>query len=448
MDEDYSRKTDRRRLLAVLGTGATGFLAGCSGGDSGSQPSDDDNTTSNPEPGDSTDNGNESSSSGNGAENTTEPENDNGTDDGGTGEPENLLQAANILDGDRQVLSSLTLGDGENATTNAEIYLGIEGDGEAQYTVQTNTDLEQLAQALNQEGTVTPENPVQLAELNWENLNDIEEQVNTQLQATAQNQGGQVNASLPITVQEDSLNLQEMHEDNLAKRERAIQNTEKSKGNYSHSFTDLENLRKIADFYGVDLEIAREDELINFLNTAHESTDNLKPKDLSSKYISTEPYDNGTAVTREFNQSLDPFEIIYKDNTFVGFEDGRIVNFTIGEQFPQAFEEFLAGDAPSIADETEGDEYTDWGFHETDVWEDNIVLFYGENLGIPGGREYEKFPIWSFNTIMMDPETGELRETFFNSQKNGEDEIVWEADPVHDYRNLKPERLGGYQFSY
>jgi hypothetical protein len=64
-------------------------------------------------------------------------------------------------------LSSLTLGDGENATTNAEIYLGVEGNGEAQYTSQTDTDLEQLAQPLNQEGTVTPEDPVKLAQLNW-----------------------------------------------------------------------------------------------------------------------------------------------------------------------------------------------------------------------------------------------------------------------------------------
>jgi hypothetical protein len=159
-------------------------------------------------------------------------------------------------------------------------------------------------------------------------------------------------------------------------------------------------------------------------------------------------------VNRIFDKPIGEFTINSDIHHWYAFGDERLTDFLAppenSENPPEAFEDFLAGDAPSIADETEGDEYTDWGFHETDFWEDNIVLFYGDNLGIPGATSYEKFPIWSFNTIMMDPETGELRETFFNSQKNGEDEIVWEADSVHDYRELEPERLENslYTFSY
>ncbi len=434
----------RRELLQTVGATGMAALAGCSGygsdGPSGNGQEDGSGIGENGTP---VNGGSNETDPGNGQQNGGE----NGSENGGQdGQPEELLESAEILDGQEQKLESLTLGDGEDATTNAEIYLGIEGNGEAQYTSQTDTDLEKLAKALNQEGTVTPENPVQLAELNWQNLN--EEQVNTQLQATAQNQGGQVNASLPITVQEDSLNLQKIYEDNLAKREEAIQNTKKSKGNYKHSFTDLENLRKIADFYGLDLNVVNGPVVFGVINDLDDSTRGLDSQDLSNIYTSSEPYDDGVMVSRNFTTGIDAFNTESEGFIWRGMGDGQIIQYTGGEEFPDTFEDFLAGDAPSIADETEGDEYTDWGFHETDVWEDNIVLFYGDNLGIPGATSYEKFPIWSFNTIMMDPETGELRETFFNSQKNGEDEIVWEADPVHDYRNLEPERLGGYQFSY
>ncbi len=97
MVEEHSQENDRRRLLSALGTGVTGLLAGCmGGGNSGGQPSDDDNRANNPEPGDSTDNGSGGSSPGNGRDNNTElgsngdsqPGNHNGSNDSENGEPE------------------------------------------------------------------------------------------------------------------------------------------------------------------------------------------------------------------------------------------------------------------------------------------------------------------------------------------------------------------------
>lgn len=451
MESGQDETRSRRRFLATaLGVGTVG-LAGCSGVNPSGQTGDGDEDTAN---GGENGQDNRSEPSGNGQENGTENNTgneSNGQPNGGeNGQPEDLLETVKILDGESQGLESLTLGDGDNATENAEIYIGIEGEQPARYMTQANTGVEAIAEALNAQGTVTPGKPDLMAQLNWENFNDIEEQVDTELQVTAQIPGEQETASIPITIQENGLDLEAMYKDNLAKRQEAIKNIPKTKNNYRNKFIDVENLIRIYDHYGIDIELVQATPLMNrFINNLDESTENLGPQDLSHKYKSSNPYE-GAVVVRDFDTGLNPFETIFEGKIWKGMEDGRIIQYTGGEEFPQEFQDFLNGERPSIADETEGDEYIDWGFDETDYWNDNIILYHGLNLNgaIPGATSYEKYPIWSFPTIMLDPETGEFREKFFNSREGGENESVkWEVDPVHDY-GLEPEQLERYQFAF
>lgn len=227
----------------------------------------------------------------------------------------------------------------------------------------------------------------------------------------------------------------------------------KSKGNYRTGFTDFENLRKIANFHGLDIEILHGEALFKeIINPLHESTSNLSKENLRFKYTNgsyNEVGLNGAAARREFDEELGSFEEQNGRTNWRSIGDNSLIQFDRFEeadspQPPEAFEDFLAGDEPSIADET-GDEYTDWGFHETEFWNDNIMLAYDVTLSgsIPVGREKEKYPVWSNIAITLDPETGEFREQLLNSQEGG----GWEVDPVHDYQ-LDPEQLERYTFSY
>jgi hypothetical protein len=468
MGKDASQENNRRRFLAALGTAAIGSLAGCSGDDqtgngeentgngvengvNNSEPSNDnggDNGSENGTPQNGQDNGgengpdDETGTGGNGQQNGGENGQENGTENGGeNGQPDALLEAAKILDGENQELDSLTLGDGENATTNAEIYVDADAETQTSYTAEiTYTGeepgiAEEIEQIFDLEGEIqNGEQATLIGEINYEQLKQqIDEEINAEIQVTveAEQTGEQETVKLPITLKEQNIDPEALRQRNLQNRQNFLRFVPQIQGKYEIYFEDIETMKAIADKHGVETT-PEADTFYDFLHQQDESLEGLNYSDVivSGLFTIQDPENPDELVSVQtyiFEPEIDSFETVdeggYQAAYLLSHEDyPHQLSLIGGTDFPEVFIDVLENEHPDLSQEIE-DDNSEYRFMQTDAYQDGIVFNWGNSTRINSLFSQKTVEPSDINAFRYHPQDGTVTDEHWE-WKEGSQEYV------------------------
>jgi len=443
---DAERGEHRRVFIKTVGVGVTGMLAGCLGDDTDTGGDDGDSTDGGADedkPSNAEDNGTDPDGNGegdgvpeNGGENGTGNETNpggNGQENGGEGDqPDELLEAARILDGEDQELDSITLGEENDAVTSQNLTLETEGTGEAEYTAQIEYNgeepgfAEELEQMLENTGEINIGEQINIGQLQYEQIkNQIQENTDANININIQQGETTEELSLDLEILADLLDAEKMKQTNDQNIQQAMKKVPHSPEGYSTlKFFDIENLRRVAEHYGIEYQ--EEDGLIDVvIQPLTEDTEDLDYTNMISDFgFRTEGdvvYDDYARIwffDKDIGKFTGNFNGDKSSSTLKSFSDeGNYISRTVGS-FPDSLESFYADENhPSIL---EGGDYPLFEFEE---FEDDIVLKFIVGAQFNTGSVFERVPMGNdpynnVNVVKYNPEDDNFTEEIWFYREN------------------------------
>ena len=456
----------RRDMLAVLG--ALVSTAGCSGNDDDEPDDDPDDTepddTPNDEPTD---------------EPEDEPDNDepdDDTDDSGddddTGpgdDPENggedgLVEAVSILDGEDDIEDEFVMGFQRPLENELDLQIYAEGSGNANYSVELvdGSEIpEDLAEEFYHEGELKLGEEFHVDTIEWSDVGpEIEGDHEAQLQVEVYNEetGSQESVEIPVKVYDDTVriieeyadfDLEEMFETNLERREAALEGMRinDAEEEYRGYFRDFENIRKIYNHFGIDMEPITENAAIYYFRDELDflpeefSTEDRVFEYFDASYsapVTVNPNVRKMVVDKDLPEVNEDFmanevPLIFKSKQNV------ITRITGFDEVPERYEEFKDGEVPSMAANNSPEDYREFLFDDSEFW-NNTLLIWNKGIITGTGRKQAIQPSGyreGVDTLEVRPD-GEIRGGLYALDEKGDD---WRR--VVDY-NLSIEDLPGY----
>jgi hypothetical protein len=383
-------RMNRREFLAALGGAGTAAVAGCSGSDGQTGEGQEDGSGEG-ENGTPVNGGSNETDLGNGQQNGSE----NGSENGGqNGQPEELLEAAKILDGEGQELDSLKLGeDNDEAVTSQNLTLETKGSGEAEYNASIKYEgeepgfAEELEQMLQNPETINLGEKINIGQIQYEQIkNQITENKNATININIQQRDTSQELSLDLEILENLLDVEKLKQVSQENLENAFNYIPEESTVYEPStFRNYDAMQMLLEHLGIEYEGHGDLEIFKSIDGMPE----LDWSDAKYHIVSDGPSrDTPTQDPTIFSPDIpgldgnttvnlpdyEPFEIFYFSPS--NDEDAALTEL---EEVSDFQKEHLRGEVPSR-------DY-DWPPLQTDYIQDlDVVLKWNDGATLTGNE--------------------------------------------------------------